>query len=150
MRTWVVAFTVLVSSAALSSVCLARDRHLRPAGKDTVIGAVGKNHVVLTKSYYRRITDDRGFPHVQAIPAGIYRVQFEDDEGYYLPAPSFMTVVVGDSLHRTWEEKIGLFVPKKRPELVRLYRLHPQTNQPLPPDALEPPLGARFAALLRQ
>lgn len=125
--------------------CLAGDPHFRPAGKGARIGALGKDYVVLPRVYTE--VNKLWGGSAYALPAGIYRVKFEDDEGYYLPAPNKLA---GKISTEYYEQEGGLFIRKDKPADVYIYVVNPKTGEPVPPDKSGPPLGRRFTAQLRQ
>ncbi len=139
--------STLVFLVLLSLLHCVRADSPRPASKDAKVGGVGKNYFVLPKTYLlkgggRAIGFGGGF----AIPAGIYRIKYEDNDGYYLAAPSPFLEKVGNTM---LESSGGLYVAKKNNALY-LYHSHPGTGKPVAPNLSSPALPRDLVAQLRQ
>lgn len=94
---------------------------LRPVPKGIKIGALGKDYVALTQPYSWAEPGAAGLTIVTAIPRGVYRVKFEDDDGYYLPAPAQIGEKVEKVENATWLYEGGLYVRKKHPNEFLVY-----------------------------
>jgi hypothetical protein len=129
---------VLVAGACLIAAesPAAGDSAVRPTRKGAKPGALGKDYFVLPRVYFWSIPGPAGSTITAGVPAGVYRIRFEDDGGYYLPAPAkFGGKVAGDLIE--WEG--GLYVRKHQPTLFYLYATRSDgtiegPGQKLPPD----------------
>lgn len=113
----IVALAALVTCGALAQ----GRRPIHPAGKGVKIGGLGKDYVALTQPY--SWADENPLLKLVttvALPAGVYRVKFEDDDGYYLPAPSEIGEKALDSV---WTFEGGLYLRKKEPNVFWLYKV---------------------------
>lgn len=135
---------LLLLYCAVALPCLAQSRGaIRPVGKETKIVGLPKDHLVLARPYVNSERIMNGMTGSTTLPAGIYRATFEDDVGYYLPAPGKFVV---KALGGGWKYEGGLFVRKDKPTVFYLYSVHPNTGKILPPDTRLPP---EFGSLLR-
>ncbi len=115
-------------------------RPIHPAGKGVKLGGLGKDYVALTQAY--SWADDN--PRLKlvttlALPPGVYRVKFEDDEGYYLPAPGKIGEKAFDSV---WTFEGGLYLRKNKANGFWLYEVDRQgkfvpLDRELPRDAVK-------------
>ncbi len=112
---------------------------MRPVTGAVKIGALGKDFLVVPKPYP---IDNIGF----AIPAGIYRVKYEDNDGYFLPAP---TPFKGKIFNETIESAGGLYVRKKNSDVL-VYFVNSRTGEFRSPHPNAAPLDKKFLAQLRQ
>ena len=105
---------VIVATLSLAvSVCLAQGRGIvRPAAKGGKVGALGKDYVVLPQVYVWSQRTAVGLVSSEAFPAGTYRIKFEDDAGYYLPAPGKLGGKIAEAV-MLYEG--GLYVRKDKP-----------------------------------
>jgi hypothetical protein len=99
---------------------------LRPAAKGVKIGEKGKDYVLLKKPFFVGQILAPGVRQIIGLPGGIYRVKFEDNDGYYLPAPKHLAdLVQGEASAFDG----GLFVRKRD---LRTYYLYTQDDGGLP------------------
>lgn len=122
---------VLLTAIALLAILpagLAGKRNVRPAAKGVKIGALGKDYVALTQPYSWSQVNPAGFEVLSALPRGVYKVKFEDDAGYYMPAPG----KIGETLTKYPEAPIlydgGLYVKKNKPNVFYLYVMNSPTE----------------------
>ncbi len=99
---------------------------LRPAPKGVKIGEKGKDYVLLKRPFFVGQLLAPGVRSVIGLPGGIYRVKFEDNDGYYLPAPKHLADRVQGEVS---EFDGGLFVRKRD---LRTYYLYTQDDGGLP------------------
>lgn len=96
-------------------------RSIHPATKRVRIGALGKDYVALSQPY--SWADENPLLKLVttiALPAGVYRVKFEDEDGYYLPAPA----KIGEkALASLWIFEGGLYLRKNKATAFWLYRV---------------------------
>ena len=114
-------------------------RPVHAASNGVKIGALGKDYIALTQPY-SWVDDDPIYklPTAIALPAGVYRVRFEDDDGYYLPAPSKIGRKALDSV---WTFEGGLYVRKANVTSFWVYEVDKKgkfvpTERELPKDAV--------------
>lgn len=94
---------------------------VHPAPKGIKIGALGKDYVALSKPYsWSDANPAIGLSTTTALPAGVYRVKFEDDSGYYLPAPAKIGEKAMASIF-TYDG--GIYVRKDKADAFYLYKL---------------------------
>ncbi len=131
--------------------CSAQTRGpVRPVGKDVKIGGRGKNYVVLAQPFIWSQTNVVGLVVSEGLPAGIYRVKFEDDNGYYLPAPGRIGAKMADAV---WPYEGGLYVRKDKPNVFYVYTFPPGEKTTIPSGKMvraHPKLPWDFVRQLRQ
>jgi hypothetical protein len=131
---------IVVLTSLVTCGAFAQGHHpVHAAGKGVKIGALGKDYIALSQPY-SWLDDDPIFklPTTIALPAGVYRIKFEDDEGYYLPAPSEIGRKALDSV---WTFKGGLYVRKAEATSFWVYRVEKNgkfvaVQRELPKDAV--------------
>lgn len=140
------ALLVFASCCLIAVECAAFEKtSVRPAGKGAKIGALRKNYVVLTRPYVWGLASRIGF-WSEGLPAGVYRIKFEDDQGFYLPAPANLGVKIGSALS---EDRGGLYVRKDKPTVFYRYLGTPGGDIDRP-GAERARLPRDFASNLRQ
>ena len=118
---------------------------IRPAAKGSKMGAMGKDYVALPRIYFVQQPLAPGMSATTGLPAGVYRVKFEDDAGFYLPAPG---KIASKGAGTVWDYPGGLYVRKDKPGTFYLYTESPD-GKIVPPDN-NTKLPYDFAKLLRQ
>ncbi len=113
---------ILVLAAFVTAGAFAQGHSaVHPAGKGVKIGGLGKDYVALTQPY--SWADENPLLKLVttiALPAGIYRVKFEDEGGYYLPAPGKIGEKALDSV---WTFEGGLYLRKGKGDVFFLYEV---------------------------
>jgi|SRR4051812_1955181 hypothetical protein len=131
---------VVLTSAVACGVFAQGHRPVHPASKGVKIGALGKDYIALSQPY-SWVDDDAIYklPTTIALPAGVYRVKFEDEQGYYLPAPGKLGRKALDSV---WTFDGGLYVRKANATSFWVYEVDKNgkfvpTERELPKDAVK-------------
>lgn len=132
--------------------CEARSRGtIRPAARDAKVGAMGKDYVFLTEACTVVTGTFEVWTSFLILPAGQYRVKYEDDLGFYLSAPSSLQAVNQNRLQKTANPaEGGLYIRKDRPTEVHAYRVDKQTSQIVPPNLGGTPLDRSALKKIRQ
>ena len=102
---------------------------VRPVGTAAKLGPFDKDYIALAKPFAWSQTNFAGLVINQALPAGVYRAKFEDDKGYYLPAPGTIAERVADSISSL---DGGLYVRKDKPTVFYLYVSTGRKNAAIP------------------
>ena len=119
-------------------------------GKGAALGPFGKDYIALAKPFAWSQTNFAGLVIHQALPAGVYRAKFEDDNGYYLPAPGTIAERVADAIYSL---DGGLYVRKDKPTVFYLYVTTGRKNPAIPDGEMvrwQQRLPRDFARHLRQ
>ena len=123
---------------------------VRPVGKGVKLGPFNKDHIAIAKPFAWSQTNFAGLAIHQALPAGVYRAKFEDNNGYYLPAPGTIAERVADSISSL---DGGLYVRKDKPTVFYVYVTTGRRNTTTPQGDMvrwQQRLPRDFAAQLRQ
>jgi hypothetical protein len=113
--------------------------------KGAKVGAMGKDYVALARIYFIQQPLAPGMSATTGLPSGVYRVKFEDDVGYYLPAPG---KIASKGAGTVWDYNGGLYVRRDKPRTFYIYT-ESADGKIVPPD-INTKLPYDFANLLRQ
>ena len=123
---------------------------VRPAAKGASVGSMGKDYVFLAAPCNVTSPMFGTFRAVMILPAGQYRLRYEDNLGFYLPAPGLIQEAVGDRTPvATVSAGGGFYIRKDRPEAVYLYRTA-ENGRIVPPNLSAAPLGREVTSRFRQ
>ncbi len=132
--------------------CMAKDRGpIRPVGKGTKIGAMGKDYVFLMEPCVAFVETFGVWRSTTILPAGQYQVEHEDNLGFYLPAPALIQEVQQGSTQRYINSYGGgLYIRKDRVGEMHIYRVNPSSSQIVAPNLSGIPLNQKVTRKLRQ
>ena len=132
--------------------CAAKSRgSVRPATKGASVGALAKDYVFLTEACPVPTGTFGVWETFLLLPAGQYRIKYEDDLGFYLPAPSPIHSVQQNGVQRYVNpQEGGLYIRKDRPAEVHPYRVDQKTSAVIPPNLTAFPLNQKAMKKLRQ
>lgn len=147
------AFLLLACFCLLPALpCAAKSRgSVRPAARGASVGALGKDYVFLTEASPVPTGTFGVWETFLLLPAGQYRIKYEDDLGFYLPAPSSIHSVQQNGVKRYVNaQEGGLYIRKDRPTEVHPYHVDQKTSEVILPNLGGFPLDQRTVKKLRQ